>query len=278
MITLLRGPMNGRWYGVATATALSLLSAPAVAGQSPQAPVLLRLAPPEGQVSRYSFTVETEMDNPMMPSTGPLMTMRFVQTQTVLGVEDEVIRYRTTIDSTTMTTAMPGMDMLPDFAGSSITAEIDTRGRPLGVMDAEGLPDAPGINVESFLQGFFSESSPFALPEEEVSPGHSWTHDAPINLPMGLGGSAAAAVATTYTFVSLEGSLATLSFEGPLDMEMDMAGMGVTATGTMTGTMVVDLAEGRYQSHSSQVSLDMDMGAMTMKSTTTSTMELLPAP
>ncbi len=30
----------------------------------------------------------------MMPSTGPFMTMRFHQTQTVLSVEDEVIRMR----------------------------------------------------------------------------------------------------------------------------------------------------------------------------------------
>ena len=270
--------MNARGYGVTTATVLSLLTAPTVAGQSPQAPVLLRLAPPEGQVSRYSLTVETEMDNPMMPSSGPLMTMRLLQTQTIVGVEDEVIRYQTTVDSMTITTAMPGMDMLPDFAGSSFTTEIDTRGRPLGAMDAEGLPDAPGVDVESLFQSFFQDSSPFALPEEEVSPGHSWTHDAPLNLPMGLGGSGSAAVATTYTFVSLEGSFATLSYEGPIDMEMDMAGMGVTATGTMTGTMVVNLAEGRYQSHSSQVSLDMDMGAMTMKMTMTSTMELLPDP
>lgn len=276
--------MNARWYGVATGAVLSLLSAPAVAGQSPQAPVLLRLAPPEGQVSRYSLSVEMEMDNSMMPSSGPFMTMRLLQTQTVLGVENEVIRYRTTIDSTAMTMAMPmpGTDVLPDFSGSSFTTEIDTRGRALGVTDVEGLPDAPGVDVEStfqsFLGGFFQESSPFALPEEEVSPGHFWTHDAPMSLPTGPGGSASAAVATTYTFVSLEGSFATLSFEGPIDMEMDMAGMGVTATGTMTGTMVLDLAEGRYHSQSSQTSLDMDMGAMTMKMVSKTTMELLPDP
>ncbi|MCY3676249.1 MAG: DUF6263 family protein [Gemmatimonadetes bacterium] len=264
--------MNARWYGVATATALSLLSAPAVAGQSPQAPVLLRLAPPEGQVSRYALSVETEMDGPMMPSSGPLISMRLLQTQTVLGVEDEVIRYRTTIDSTTMAIAMPGMDMVPDLAGSSFTTEFDTRGQQLRITGLESPPEVAGFSPGSL-------SSYFVLPEEEVSPGASWTRNAPLNMPMSPAGSAPAAeVAMTYTFVSLEGSLATLSFEGPIDIELDMAGMGVGATGTMTGTMVVDLAEGRFRSQTSQTSLDMDMGAMTMKTISRMTMELLPNP
>lgn len=263
--------MNARWYGVATATALSLLTASTVAGQSPQAPVLLRLAPPEGQVSRYSLTVETEMDNPMMPSSGPFMTMRLLQTQTVLGVEDEVIRYRTTIDSTTMTTAMPGMDMLPDLTGSTVTTEFDTRGRQLRVTGLDSPPEVAGFSPGSL-------SSQFVLPEEEVRPGASWTREAPLNMPMSPAGSASAEVAMTYTFVSLEGSFATLSFEGPIDVEVDMAGMGVAATGTMTGTMVVDLGEGRFHSQSTQTSLDMDMGVMTMKTTSRMTMELLPDP
>lgn len=268
--------MNARGHRVATAVVLSLLTAPALTGQSPQAPVLLRLVPPEGQVSRYSLSVEMEMDNPMMPSSGPLMTMLFVQTQTVLGVEDELIRYRSTIDSTAMTMAMPmpGMDMLPDFSGSSFTTEMDTRGRMLGIVDSEGWPDVAGFDLESV----FPESSYFVLPEEEVSPGASWTQDAPMSLAMGPAGSVSVEVAMNHTFVSLEGSLATISFEGPLDMEMDMAGMGVTASGTMTGSMVVDLAEGRFQSQSSQTALDMDMGAMTMKMISTTTMELIPDP
>ena len=85
-------------------------------------------------------------------------------------------------------------------------------------------------------------------------------------------------VAVTYTFVSLEGSLATLSFEGPIEMEMELAGAGMTATGTMTGTMVVDLAEGRFLSQSSRVSFDMNMAGMTMETNVTTTMELLPDP
>lgn len=275
--------MNAKWHGIAAATALLLLTPLASSAQEApppsgtlDPPVLLRLAPPEGQVSRYAFSMQSDVDGPMMPSSGPFMTMGMQSTQTVLGVDDDVIRLRMTIDSMTTTFAMPGMaDMLPDLTGSTTTVETDTRGRQLGITDTDGMPDA-GVGL---LDGFSQQSSHFVLPEHEVSPGDSWTQDAPMGLPMGpTGGSMSMEVEMTYTFVSLEGSLATLSFEGPFDMDADMAGMGMTGSGTMTGTMVVDLAEGRFQSQSSRVSLDMNMAGMTMKSTNTITTELIPDP
>lgn len=265
--------MNAGWHRIAAATALSLLTPLASSGQD--TPVLLRLAPPEGQVSRYAYSVQTEVDSPMTPASGPFMTVRMQQTQTVLGLEDYVIRYRATMDSMTVTSAMPGMTgMLPDFTGGTMTVETDTRGRQLGITSTEGMPDV-GVSLDGLLQ----QSSHFVLPEHEVSPGDSWTRGAPMNLPMGpTGGSMSMDVEMTYTFVSLEGSLATLSFEGPFDMDADMAGMGMTGSGTMTGTMVVDLAEGRFLSQSSRTSLDMNMAGMAMKSTVTTTMELIPDP
>lgn len=42
--------MNAGWRAVATAKALSLLTALSLAGHNPQAPVLPRMVPPEGQV------------------------------------------------------------------------------------------------------------------------------------------------------------------------------------------------------------------------------------
>jgi len=274
--------MNAGWHGIAAATALSLLTPLASSGQDTpppsgtlDTPVLLRLAPPEGQVSRYATSMQTDVDSPMTPSSGPVMTIRIHHTQTVLGVEDDVIRIRTTMDSMSTTSAMPGMtDMVPDFTGSTMTVETDTRGRQLGVTGSEGMPDG-GASLDGFLQ----QSSHFVLPEHEVSPGDSWTQDAPMSLPMGpTGGPTSMEVEITYTLVSLEGSLATLSFEGPFNMDADMAGMGMTGSGTMAGTMVVDLAEGRFQSQSSRTSLDMNMAGMTMKSTITTTMELIPDP
>lgn len=275
--------MKSGWRLAAAAAALSLSTPLASYGQDPPAPsepldtpILLRLAPPEGQVSRYTHTMETYVEMPMMPSNGPVMTRRFHQTQTVLSVEDEVIRFRTAIDSTTatMTMPMPGLDEWPDLAGSVSTTEMDTRGRVLGVISTEGLPDVPGFDPESLFQ----ESRFFVFPEDAVNPGDSWTVNEPMNVPMGTAGTMSMELEMTYTFVGLEGYLATLSFEGPIDMELD-AGIGtMTGSGAMTGTMVVDLAEGRFQSQSIETSLDISMAAMTMGMTTTFNYELIPDP
>lgn len=274
--------MKSGWYMVAAAAALSFSTPVASYAQDPptpaeplDTPILLRLAPPEGQVSRYAYSIQTEMESPMMPTNGPAMTMHMRQTHTVLSVADEVIRLRTTIDSTStaMPMPVPGMEM-PDFSGSTTTTEMDTRGRVLGVIDTEGMPAIAGFNPEDFLQ----RSSSFVLPEEEVTPGDSWTQDVPMELPMGPGGSMSMGIATTYTFVGLDGSLATLSFEGPIEMEMEVAGGGMTATGTMSGTMVVDLAQGRFRSQSTHASFDMNMAGMTMETNVTTTMELIPDP
>lgn len=134
--------MKSGWHMVAAAAALMLSTPLASYGQDPptpaaplDTPILLRLAPPEGQVSRYVQTMETDVESPMMPSNGPAMTRRFFQTQTVLSVEDEVIRFRTEIDSTATTPTMPvpGLDDWPDLSGSLSTMEMDARGRVLGV-------------------------------------------------------------------------------------------------------------------------------------------------
>ena len=122
--------MKSGWCRVALAAALSFSTPLTSYAQDPPAPaapldtpILLRLVPPEGQVSRYTQSTQTTVENPMLPSS-PAMTMRIHLTQTVLSVEDEVIRGRVTIDSitTTMATSVPGMDM-PDFSGSVLTAE-----------------------------------------------------------------------------------------------------------------------------------------------------------
>lgn len=61
-------------------------------------------------------------------------------------------------------------------------------------------------------------------------------------------------------------------------MELD-AGIGeMTASGAMTVAMVVDLAEGRFQSQSIETSLDTSMAAMTMGMTMTFNYELIPDP
>lgn len=277
--------MNSRWRGIAAVTTLTFATVLASCGQSPavrtiplEGPLLLRMAPPEGQVSRYAFSTETSIEAPGMPSTGgPLVTMGWQQIQTVLSVDDDVIRLHGTVDSagTTMDFGMPmpGMDsLLPDFSGMSFTVDMDPRGSVLRVVESQGVPEDAGVSVESIVQG----AGYSVLPEEEVSPGDSWTLETPIEIPMGTGGTMSMDMEFTYMFVGLDDGLATLSFEGPMDMDMDFQGMAMNGSGTLSGTLVIDLVEGRYVNQTSMQSMDMSAVGMSMKVNSTTTLELMP--
>ncbi|MCY3599750.1 MAG: DUF6263 family protein [Gemmatimonadetes bacterium] len=275
--------MHSRWRSFAAATTFIFAAALTSCGPSPairtiplEAPLLLRMAPPEGQVSRYAYSMETSVESPMMPSTGdPLITMAWQQIQTVLSVDDEVIRVRGAVDSasTTFGMPMPGMDdMLPDLSGLSFTVDMDPRGSVLQVVESEGVPEDAGVSVESMLQG----AGHSVLPEGEVSPGDAWMVETPIEMPMGTGGTMSLDMEFTYTFVGLADGLATLSFEGPMDMDMDVQGMAMNGSGTLSGTMVVDLVEGRYVSQTSRQDMEMSVAGMSTTVNTTTTLELMP--
>lgn len=212
----------------------------------------------------------------MMPSTdGPLMTMRWQQIQTVLSVEDEVARVRSTVDSAitalNVDMPMPGMEaMMPDLSRASFTVDMDPRGSVLHVLESAGVP--VGITVEDLLQG----PGALVLPEAEVSPGDSWMISAPTEVSMGAAGTVSMDLEFTYTFVSLADGLATLSFEGPMNVELDVQGMAIRGSGSLSGMLVVDLVEGRYVSQTSDQTMEMDLAGTTMTLNTTTSLELMP--
>ena len=125
--------------GFGTAAMIALAFALPVSGQT-----LLRLAPPEGQVSRYVFSLEMTMENPMMPTSGPVITFRAHQTLTILSTAGDVIRGRTAIDSAAMTNAFPGAGPSPDLSGSVFAIDRDPRGRLIGSV----AEDTPGGGAE----------------------------------------------------------------------------------------------------------------------------------
>jgi hypothetical protein len=128
------------------------------------------------------------------------------------------------------------------------------------------------VSVESIVQG----AGYSVLPEGEVSPGDSWTLETPIEIPMGTGGTMSMDMEFTYTFVSLDDGVATLSFDGPMDMNMAFEGMAMDGSGTLSGTLVVDLVEGRYVRQTGTQSMEMSVAGMSMKVNATTTLELLP--
>lgn len=248
------------------AAMLALASPPSLSAQA----TLLRMNPPEGQVSRYTFSMEATMENPMMPSTDPVFTFRGHQTQTVVSATDGVIRVRATLDSVAVTSAM-GADQMPDLTGSVFTTEMDARGRVLRVIDTEGLPDDGAL----MLGEMFENPNYMLLPEGPVAPGDTWINAGTVGLPLGD-----AAMDTSsefsFTFESLEGDLATLAFEGPMEVSLDMGGMGVEASGTMSGSVVIDLEAGRYHSQEMRMKVDMNAGGMAMSMETVTTLTLVP--
>ncbi|WP_420440235.1 DUF6263 family protein [Candidatus Palauibacter sp.] len=257
--------------GVGAAT-IALAFALPVSGQT-----LLRLAPPEGQVSRYAFSVEMTMENPMIPTTGPLMTMRGVQTQTILGAAEEVIRTRTAFDSAEMTVGVPGAGPLPDISGSAFSIDMDPRGRMLNI-SADATPDGGGQEmVQSFLEG----SDYYWLPETGVAAGDTWTQSVAVAMvapmiPSGPAGPAESMeVEFTYTLAGLEDGRATITFAGPVESSLNMGGVTASLSGELSGSMVVDLTAGRYVRQESRANLELAMAGMTTPTETTMILELL---
>ena len=265
--------MTSRWRRITTATTLTLAAVLTSCGQSPairaislgEGPTLLRLNPPEGQVSRYIVSVEMNMESPMMPSTSdePVMTMRASQTQTILSATDELLRARVTIDSADTKMAIPGMpstDLIPDLAGTVSTIEMDRRGRVLDIVYDDNFPD----DLASAMEDMFETAEYFMLPEHEVSVGDSWTSETSVGLPMGEGMQVDTGLQLTYTLVGAEGSLATMTFEGTIETSLDAMGMAASGTGDFTGSTVIDLARGLYVNQESRMRLEMAVGGMTI--------------
>ena len=252
--------------GVGAAT-IALAFALPVSGQT-----LLRLDPPEGQVSRYVYSMELNMENPMMPTSGPAMTLRAHQTQTILGATDEGIRTRVAIDSAATTSAIPGV-VLPDLSGTSLTVEMDPRGRLMNVAPDEPVGSPAGEVAQEFLEG----ANFFWLPEAGVAAGDSWTDAVPVPISMG-GPAQTTEVEFTYTVTSLGDGQATITFAGPVEATLDMGGMPAGISGELNGSMVVDLAAGRYVRQESMMTLEMAIGGMAMPMETTTTLELVTDP
>jgi len=253
--------------GVAAAAMIAVVFALPVSGQT-----LLRLAPPEGQVSRYVFSLELNVENPMMPTPGPAMTLHARVTQTILSATEEGIRAGAVIDSSAMTVAIPGLEST-DLSGSAYTIEMDPRGRLLNVVADEAADSEARESGEPLFEG----TDFFWLPEAEVAAGDSWTETVPV--PMSLGGPAQTMdVELTYTLSILQDGQATIAFSGPVETSIDMGGMPASVSGELSGSMIVDLAEGRYVLQESLTKLEMAAGGMVVPMETTTTLELVSDP
>lgn len=257
--------MIARLHRAAAAATLALAVGLPVCGQS----VLLRMTPAEGMVSRYVMGMETRMEAPMMPSDQPFMVGQIYQTQTITGVEGDVFEVQMVTDSANIETpAMPMMQgQMPDMTGQVQTMKMDARGRVVEMSGEDLPPEAEQMMGAMGGNGFGME-----LPEEPIGVGDSWSAKVEMNMP-GPSGEMTMEMNVTYTLVGVDGDVANISYEGPIVMSGEGAGM--EASGTVMGSIAFDTERSRIESSETQVSIDMNLSGMTMGMNQSVTMKLV---
>jgi hypothetical protein len=256
-----------------------------VAAAHAQETVLLRLAPEQGLVSRYVTELEVTLQSaaiPMIDPSRPMMTGRVYSTQAVMAVDGDVRTYRMVTDSTRMQS--PAMPMLaqniPDTDGVSQTLRMDTRGRIIEIeFEDETVP--PEVKeAMSQIQGIFGGMG-MELPENPIRQGESWVARQEIELPGGMGGTMSMQLEITYLLERVEqrgdARYAVLRMSGPMTMSGDQGQQGeLAASGTMEGTIILDVSGGRLARYDGTIAMDVEAGAgMTFQTTQRMSMRLL---
>jgi len=231
--------------------ALALLAPPALSAQQ----VVLRIAPPEGQVSLYHIETHTAIDM-TQGSMDAAAVMRM--TATVTAATDTERTIRTVVDSFTINAPGIPMPAMPNIVGSATTIRMTTRGRVLETTYSDpALTQAfggmAGPQGSSFQAGM-------TLPEGPVSPGHEWSDSSTISTDGGQIGTVTVVTHTHYTFEGLSrragARIATIGITGTVTQSNAM----MTSEGTMRGTMEFDLDAGRWITNQMTVEMQMNAG------------------
>lgn len=263
-----------------SATVLAaFLAAVPIAPASAQQTVLLRYAPPVGQVTHYRSVTRTWMQIPGMPSdtSRPTMTRTMYQTRTVTAVDAGARVVTTVTDSSVqdlgpMTGMMPAGDM---FKGMTVTQQVDSLGA-VRSFDVTAPPDANPMILEA-MRARAGERQ-FLFPARGVRPGDTWTSSDTMDVGAAMAGSRAV-LDMTYKLESVgqpgRSRIATISMAGVL--HADSSGAPGAPEGRMSGTMVLDLGTSRVTTATSTMTAQVRSpqgGMMPMR--TVSTTDALP--
>ncbi|MDH3497769.1 MAG: hypothetical protein OER21_13495 [Gemmatimonadota bacterium] len=275
-------------------TAVLLLAALASANCLAAQDVLLRMRPPQGQVTHYLMTVETFVRGGPMAEMAPDPDTPFARmtgwnTSTVTAVAADGYTERVVIDSVRLEfPAAPQlaqmMGQMGDLMAGTVTeSRMSSRGKVLGadftpspaLRDMMGqMGAAPGSAGQMGIGGGAERlnlPSFWLLPEAPVRVGAVWRDSMTVALDSTGVGSGAMRFAAAFTLRAMQGRVAVVGVDGTLGMSG--AELPTSLAFTITGEVRLDLAAGRAAS----IAMEMDgstptpMGEMPMTIRTTMT-------
>lgn len=244
---------------------------------APDAGVLLRLAPPVGQVSLYRMVSETSMEMEGMPmmDSGMEFTQTMVVSHEVVAAEGDRRTIAYTIDSVSVDA--PGMlaslgQTLGQIEGLSARMVVSTRGDfESSDVDEETIPAGMQAAFEGMSESIKGLSLGF--PAERVVPGDTWTVPMVNAIPMAGMGQMNQEGEMLFTLDRTEsredGLHALLSFSGTQTQTMTsepsaQVSMGMDTTGETSGSVDVNLGEGRVTAMNMTITMS---GVMSMMGT-----------
>jgi hypothetical protein len=245
-----------------------------------QQAVLLRYAPPVGQVTHYRAVSQTWMQVPGMGSadtTQPAMTQTMYSTRTVTAMDGAARVVTSVVDSSKLEMGggmAPSGDM---YRGMTTTQHVDNVGHVLSFE----LTPPPGTNpmIADAMRRRGGQRQ-FVLPERRVAPGATWTWSDTVAMS-GAGGASGGhtILDLTYRLDKIErhggARLATISATG--QMHSDNAAAAGAMSGTVSEDLVFDLDAGRVTHETRTIRATVNSpqaGSIPMRSVTTT--EALP--
>lgn len=225
--------------------AVAAIAAPCAAQQE----VLLRFAPPVGQVTRYRYLTQVWMQIPGVSSgdsSQPAMTQTMYATRTVTAKRDSTWAVTTVIDSSSGGTGDP-------FRGAIIKQMIGVH----GTVDSTAVTPPPGADpmiAQVMQRSGGAANSTLSLPEGPVRVGQSWNESRSIPVP-GMPGNTPASVQMTYRLERVDrdrgARVAVISSTASLQTDTTLAFGSVK--GTVNGTYDLDLDAGRLRNATTDV-------------------------
>jgi len=249
--------------------------------------VLLRMKPPQGQVTHYLMGVETfmkggPMAQMMTDTTVPFMRMTGWITNTVTAAAGDEFTLNQVLDSAQIASpAMPQLEQMMGqmtglMKGTETISRMTSRGRMMAVQvnlpaALKSMMAAQGGREMDMGSGANSGtmSSFVLLPERPVRVGTSWQDSMTVSLDSAGAAGAKATFAATFTLKRMEGRVAVIGVDGTYRMVGGPVPGG--ATFTLTGETRLDVDAGRATAMTAEMngSAPTPMGEMPMKVKTT---------